>query len=137
MPTFPARTSSAGSDALPRPSRGGFTFVEVLISMLVAAMLAGVVCAVLTQVAGMEQRTAEARQARFHTERLVCRLALGAGDDPDPALALDDLFAPAWRVSMEPGDDERPAAWTRWTLQRTGDPAISYDVWVRSDLAPW
>lgn len=107
----------------------GFTFIEVLVALLIAALLTGIVCTSLNQVLRTEQRTLELEQAAFLLQTLSTReLLRGLAVDLYPEGAPDP--GEGWRATRQ--DLVPPAAgglpdqgpvwgWSVWRLEPDSD----------------
>jgi prepilin-type N-terminal cleavage/methylation domain-containing protein len=115
----------------------GFTFIEVLVAMFIMAVLSGVLCAVLTQVAVVERRTARVREARLHWQTLWRRLNTHAQPEDDLLDTLKEAFAPDWQVACETRNQDQAPAWIYWVLESRTEPGADFGAWIRSDLPPW
>ena len=95
----------------------GFTFLEVLIALAVAAILVTVACTALVTALRAEQGAGHLREAGLLIGSIQAETWLGDGDDtPYPAEAF-----PNWEITASTED----------TL--TGDEQIEWEVWT---LAP-
>ncbi len=114
----------------------GFTFVEILIAILIAALLSGVVCTALIQISRTERSAGNLRQAAFRLQTVACRSYL---DQNTPA-EISALFAPDWsaevtRENVE--EEETKTPWVTWHLVPEQSPDRAYSISLRAGLGAW
>ena len=127
-------------DPLPhaRVNTDGFTFIEVLIALLMAALLAGVASASLSRVARTEGRILRLEEAGLHlqtlaTHRTLLSLTVDLHDGGDPDIG------PNWKLDrrdVETEQDNETAAWVEWKLQTARDPDPSFVLYEQAPPDP-
>jgi prepilin-type N-terminal cleavage/methylation domain-containing protein len=126
--------SPAPSAEHPSPVHNdGFTFIEVLMALLMAALLTGVTCASLSLVARTEGRILQLQQASLHLQTLATHLAL-LSLTLDPHDGNTPEFGPDWTAEREdpiPDPEDDQLAWTPWRLTPTGNPDLAHQLYER------
>lgn len=116
----------------------GFTFIEVLIALLMAALLAGVTCSSLSLVARTEARILQLQQATLHLQTLATHLALlSLTLDPHDGKPPD--FGPNWTAEPQnpiPDPEDDQSTWTPWRLTSTDYPDPSHQLYERLPIEP-
>ncbi len=107
------------ADFQPLETRG-FTLLEVLVALAVAALLFGAVASGVGR-ALLDERAAQARsEAGLLARTLACREALGRTEDKDAP-------PPGWRlarVETRLGEGVTARVWRTWTFAPETDPAL-------------
>jgi prepilin-type N-terminal cleavage/methylation domain-containing protein len=114
----------------------GFTFVEILIAILIATLLAGVVCTALIQIARTERSAGNLREAAFRLQTVACRSYL----DQNTPKEISALFAPEWSADAprDTVDDERgETPWVTWHLVPDESPDRAYSISLRAGRGAW
>jgi len=113
-PTSPAPRSDG---------RAGFTFIEVLIAIVVAGLLIGVSSVSLITSLRAEQQAAWLRDAVPLIRQVSVRTWIGA-------LADEPLAAPEWDVSRSTATTDN-GTWVTWTLSPAQRPSLRIMLAVR------
>ena len=116
------------------PRRYGFTFIEILIALLICALLVGAVCTAMIHVLRLEKRTMIQREIPFELQTLACRTYLGLEAPKDIAAALP----PDWLAEAEHIETvDQKTAWIIWRLAPADDGSLVYSMAIRAGLGPW
>ena len=105
----------------------GFTYVEVLIAFLIAAILTTAVCSTLIVSLRAEREAAWLRQCRFTVQSLVADVY--ANEKPTDAVAA---AYPDWAIDIEEADSRdasgRGVSWEIWRLSPRSRPSLAVTV---------
>ena len=114
--------------------RNGFTFTEVLISLMICSLLVGTVCASLIHILRTEKRTTLLQDIPLHLQTLACRTYLNGGPQQNTTVSL-----PAkWLAdSEEYSFEDEEINWTIWRLSPPDQPSFVSSHAVRSDVRAW
>jgi prepilin-type N-terminal cleavage/methylation domain-containing protein len=118
----------------PRTSEGyirGFTFLEVLIALLIVTMAIGITATAAVQVIQSEQAARDLSDAAQHLQTLACRTYLHEEENH----RVDGTLAGDWRTVQEKtvtGEESKETAWITWSVQRRNDRnARTYSMTLR------
>ena len=117
-------------------NRRGFTFVEILIAILIATFLTSVVCTALIQISRTERSAGNLREAAFRLQTIACRSYL----DQSTPTEISALFAPDWtaEITRETVEDEGgKTPWVTWHLVPDQSPDRAYSLSLRAGLGSW
>ena len=106
--------------------RSGFTFVEVLIAILLCALLIGVLTSVVIHVGHLDRRTLALRSTKTELQTIVCRAYLGSRSQKD--------LATKWKADVKSkvtGEDKQNRFWHSWT-SRSG-----HTISLRAEHEQW
>lgn len=118
------------------PGAEGFTFVEVLIALLLCTLLVSVVCTSLIRIANARIRVHYLDLAALEVQRIACLTYL----DKDPREADGTRDAGEWTARQKDVSGaglDLPQRWMTWTVAPADDPGFTTSFSLRSDLPPW
>jgi prepilin-type N-terminal cleavage/methylation domain-containing protein len=117
-------------------SARGFTFLEVLIALLIVTMAIGVTAGAAVQVIHSEQAASDLRDAALHLQTLACRTYLHDKEDG----SVDGGLSGGWQSAHEEkvtANNEQETFWTTWSIRpRKGRASRSYTLSFRNRATP-
>ena len=126
--TFPVRTRSNPDS--------GFTFVEVLIALLLCTLLVSVICTALIRISNARIRVHHLDLAGLEVQRIACLTYL----DKDP-LGADGTQPPGeWNARQKDVSGaglDSPQRWRTWIVAPEEDPGFTTAFSLRSDVPSW
>lgn len=93
----------------------GFTFLEVLIALLIISMAVGVTASATVQIFRSEKAGRDLNDAALHLQTLACRNYILDQEDR----TVDGSLSKGWRtarVETTTGKDDRKTTWTTWSV---------------------
>ena len=114
----------------------GFTFVEVLISLAISALLVGTICSALIHITQMERQTVVLREAPFLLQTLACRSYLHQEQPQETAARIPRHWSATMNEELVK-DEAEETPWVIWRLAPAKDPSFSYRLALRDGLGPW
>ncbi len=116
----------------PAPSNklGGFTFIEVLAALVIAALLVGATCSALLTTLRAEQLAGHLRTAGLMSQQIIAECYRGQAPtqlmkqaEAEWTLASNTVFQTV---------EESNQAWQVWTLSPRDRPSLSIQISLRS-----
>jgi len=117
-------------------STDGFTFVEVLIALLLCTLLVSVICTSLIRIANARLRIHYLDLAALEVQRIACMTYL----DKDPFEADGTQRRHDWSARQRDVSGaalESPHRWRTWTVAPAEDPGFTTSFSLRADVPPW
>ncbi|MFH0954348.1 MAG: prepilin-type N-terminal cleavage/methylation domain-containing protein [Verrucomicrobiota bacterium] len=114
-------------------ARNGFTFIEVLVALLMASILVSVACSAIITLLRAEQTADRLREGGFLARQVSAETYLGL-----VTTGLEVQVDSAWAADSEivPDDSEtEPGLWRVWTLYPKDRPSLRTAVATREELA--
>lgn len=114
----------------------GFTFIEVLIALLLCVLMIGVLASAVMHITRLDRRTGTVRETLYHLQTVACRTYLGA---PTPEAAVAGL-TPEWEygrseVEVTIGDQRTP--WVVWRIDPGPSATVPREIGLRAGYEGW
>ena len=117
----------------PRTQVGGFTFLEVMVSLLICTVLISAVSSSLYTVLEAEQLSTRLRTSALALRTLHCRYALQSVERSK----LGASFEPDWILSQHEQRPEEGMAWIRLSLAADESSPVALPLALHADLSEW
>jgi Tfp pilus assembly protein PilV len=88
----------------------GFTFIEVLIALLLCALLIGVLASAVIHLAQVDRGTVDLRAAALHLQTIACRHYIETSEPHDAPEAI----AANWVITVDDVESEQESVLTPW-----------------------
>ena len=113
----------------------GFTFIEVLIAMLLCVLMIGALTSAVVHITRLDRQTGTVRKTVYHLQTLACRTYLGApaSDDIVAGLPTEWEYTQS-QVQVTVGDQQVP--WVIWGID-PGPSTVPREISLRTAYEGW
>lgn len=111
----------------------GFTFLEVMIALLMCMLMVSVISSSLYTVLQAEQLSIQLNSSSLALETLACRVAVQTIDKKN----LEQSFAPDWILTQGDLQLDNGTTWNTMSLAADETSSVVAPLAVRVDLADW